>query len=209
MSYTFFGYLSDDEEIKEYVEHSILKVVNNSDAKITAKLSKTGDTMSGDLKMNNNLVKGLPVNYPPNYEGDEAVSWKQVVELTKSNSSDTLVKKSGDTMSGDLKLLFNDDHSRSFGVTDINVGKTVHLFLGDVDNEIFHTYYSPVNVFSKYGTKFESPAGTTCLFGGTEDPRALFYQDITINGKSIVDLMNPSFTISRCSYNELCGYEIC
>ena len=44
---------------------------------------KAGDTMSGDLNMGGQLVRGLPTNYPPLYRGDEAVSWTQVVGLAQ------------------------------------------------------------------------------------------------------------------------------
>ena len=61
-----------------------------------------GDTMSGDLDMDGNLVKGLPTE-APTYVGDEAVSWAQAVRLV-GDASDTLVEKDGDTMTGDLNM---------------------------------------------------------------------------------------------------------
>lgn len=65
---------------------------------------KTGDTMSGDLDMGGQLVRGLPTTYPPLYQGDEAASWKQVVGLTL-DALNTVVKLDGnDPMTGDLKM---------------------------------------------------------------------------------------------------------
>ena len=49
-------------------------------AQVGLRVLKAGDSMTGDLQMGSNLVRGLPKNYPPhNYQGDEAPSWKQVV----------------------------------------------------------------------------------------------------------------------------------
>ena len=39
--------------------------------------------MSGHLDMRNNLSRGLPVEYPPTYTGNEAVSWRQEVGLVQ------------------------------------------------------------------------------------------------------------------------------
>src|ERR1051325_920184 len=162
MSVELFGYLSDDdEEVKEYVDHSILNAMNTSDAKISARVLKTGDSMMGDLIMNNNLVKGLPTNYPPNYEGDEAVSWNQVRESIRNASRNECLSKSGDTMNGNLILRLNDDITRVFGVSDISTGKDVLLYLGNTSNYIAHRFNDPVPITSGYGTKFTSSAGTT------------------------------------------------
>jgi hypothetical protein len=46
------------------------------------------------------------------------------------------VNKVGDELSGDLNILLNEDKLRSFGVTDINPGKSVSLLLGDINNQI-------------------------------------------------------------------------
>lgn len=89
---------------------------------------KAGDAMSGDLDMGGKLVRGLPTNHPPLYQGDEATSWSQTVGLvqdavtilqnptepqnaaTKSyvdTQDDLRVLKAGDTMSGDLLMSNN------------------------------------------------------------------------------------------------------
>ena len=68
------------------------------------KVSKSGDTMTGDLDMEGNLIRGLPTTYPPiTYVGDEATSWDQTVGLVQDAAS-ILVDKSGDTMTGDLDM---------------------------------------------------------------------------------------------------------
>lgn len=63
----------------------------------------SGDTMTGDLNMNSNLVRGLPTTYPPIYAGDEATSWAQTVGLV-ADAANTLVATAGDTMTGDLNM---------------------------------------------------------------------------------------------------------
>lgn len=89
------------------------------------KVSKSGDTMTGNLAMSGNRITGLPVTYPPS-ANEDATSWSQAVELirdaTTNNSTipagdnyltnkkyvddqDALkVSKSGDTMSGVLNM---------------------------------------------------------------------------------------------------------
>ena len=48
------------------------------DAQDGLRVLKAGDTMSGDLDMGGQLVRGLPRDLRP-YKGDEATSWNQVV----------------------------------------------------------------------------------------------------------------------------------
>ena len=68
------------------------------------KVSKSGDTMTGDLDMSGNLIKGLPIISPPiTYVGDEATSWAQTVGIVQDATS-ILVHKSGDTMTGELLM---------------------------------------------------------------------------------------------------------
>lgn len=66
-----------------------------------AGISKTGDTMLGDLNMNNNRLTGLPPGEPQT--GRDAVSWSQAVLLTNDVKINS-VKKTGDLMTGNLIL---------------------------------------------------------------------------------------------------------
>ena len=50
--------------------------------------------MTGNLNMSDNLIKGLPTNYPPLYVGDEAPSWTQTVDLV--NDQDVVAKSYAD-----------------------------------------------------------------------------------------------------------------
>jgi hypothetical protein len=51
------------------------------DIRDSARVSKAGDIMTGDLSMAGNLIRGLPITYPPLYSGDEVTSWAQAVGL--------------------------------------------------------------------------------------------------------------------------------
>ena len=60
-------------------EYAKLTYVNTRDE---LRVAKSGDTMTGDLSMSGNVIRGLPTNYPPhNYSGNEVPSWFQVVRL--------------------------------------------------------------------------------------------------------------------------------
>ena len=66
-----------------------------------ARISKTGDTMLGDLNMNNNRLTGLLSGKPQT--GSDVVSWSQAVLLTNDVKAD-YVKKKGDLMTGNVIL---------------------------------------------------------------------------------------------------------
>ena len=54
------------------------------DAQVGLRVLKACDTMTGELQMGGNVIRGLPQVYPPSdYLADEAISWSQVVRLTR------------------------------------------------------------------------------------------------------------------------------
>ena len=54
------------------------------DAQVGLRVLKAGDTMTGELQMGGNMIRGLPQVYPPSdYLGDEAVSWSQIIRLLR------------------------------------------------------------------------------------------------------------------------------
>ena len=60
------------------------KIVDNKLDSITTQLVKKSEsTMNGDLLMRGIAISRLPVEYPPTYTGDEAVSWQQAVRLVQ------------------------------------------------------------------------------------------------------------------------------
>ena len=78
---------------------------------------------------------------------------------TLSTNLTSKVNKAGDTISGDLKILINDDPLRTFGVSDIGTGKSMSLLLGNLDNQIRHNFGRPLKKAAAYGTKFTCPRG--------------------------------------------------
>jgi F5/8 type C domain len=101
------------------------------------------------------------------------------------------VNKVGDELSGDLNILLNEDKLRSFGVTDINPGKSVSLLLGDINNQIRHNYGHPIKIAASHGIKVTCPGGEVCRWGSQTDARATFFKDIVVNNNFIKELHNP------------------
>jgi hypothetical protein len=107
-----------DAATKNYVDSLIQDAVGSTknyvDVQDNLRVLKAGDTMTGELQMSDNLVRGLPTTYPPNYVGDEATSWTQVQSLAQDAvgstknyvdvQDDLRVLKAGDTMAGDLNM---------------------------------------------------------------------------------------------------------
>ncbi len=64
-------------------------------------VAKSGDTLTGNLNMDGNVIKGLSTSQP--LSDDEAVSWGQTVSLI-SNAMQTAFQKKGDTMNGEINM---------------------------------------------------------------------------------------------------------
>jgi F5/8 type C domain len=174
--------------------------------------------MSGELNMGGNLVKGLPINYPPLYVGDEVVAWKQATELIKdattNNSTvpigdnyltnkkyvddqDALkVSKVADTMIGDLTFTTtNPNTTRNLGCQTITNGQQFNLWLGT--NKVWLAYTD----FLKYlqlviDGGFQMTEDGSILFniGVNPDPpnAATFYVPIEMGGRSFVGVADPT-----------------
>lgn len=110
---------------------------------------------------------------------------------TLSTNLTSKVNKAGDTISGDLKILINDDPLRTFGVSDIGTGKSMSLLLGNLDNQIRHNFGHPLKIAAAYGTKFTCPGGETCRLGVQNDARARFLKDVIMNNNYITGLHDP------------------
>jgi hypothetical protein len=111
---------------------------------------------------------------------------------TLSTNLTSKVNKAGDTISGNLNILINDDGLRTFGVSDINTGKSMSLLLGNTDNQIRHNFGHALKLSAVYGIKFTCPAGETCRMGAHNDARAKFLKDIMMNDNAITGLRNPT-----------------
>ena len=95
------------------------------------------------------------------------------------------LNKSGDNMTGDLKLLLSHDKLRTFGVSDIAVGKSVSLLLGDELNQIRHNFGHPIKIGALNGLKITCPAGEVCQLGSQTST------NIVMNNNFITGLQNP------------------
>jgi len=111
---------------------------------------------------------------------------------TLSTNLASKVNRSGDSLTGDLNILLNEDTLRTFGVGDIASGKSVSLLLGDVDNQLRHNFGYAWKLIAAYGIKFFCAAGEVCWLGTQHDPRAKFFQGIIMNNNSITGLRDPA-----------------
>jgi hypothetical protein len=110
---------------------------------------------------------------------------------TLSSNLATKVDKSGNTVSGDLNIILQNDNLRTFGVADIKEGKSVSLLLGDISNQIRYNCGRPVEIYADHGTKFTSGAGDVCQLGYNTDSKARFFKDIIMNDNYITNLRDP------------------
>jgi hypothetical protein len=100
------------------------------------------------------------------------------------------LNKSGDTMTGDLKILANDDRLRMFGVSDLSSGKSVSLLLGNESNQIRHDFDDAIDIDAQHGLKITSHAGQVCQIGPQS---AIFFNDVEMSGNFIKKLRHPVF----------------
>ena len=73
----------------------------------SGKVSKSGDTMTGELFMDGNLIKGLPTHYPHFYSGDTVPSWAQVMGIMQELGGVSVLRDGSQAMTGNLDM---DDH---------------------------------------------------------------------------------------------------
>ena len=110
---------------------------------------------------------------------------------TLSTNLTSKVNKSGDIISGDLKLLANNDPLRTFGVSDLSSGQSMSLLLGNEDNQIRHNFGHPLKIAALHGTKFTCPLGDICRLGAENDARTHFYHDIVLNNRFVAGVRDP------------------
>lgn len=89
---------AQDVATKNYVD-------SNSAA---GKVSKSGDTMTGNLAMSGNRITGLSVTYPPSAH-DDATSWSQAVELIRDTTTNNSTIPTGDTYLTNKKYVDDQD----------------------------------------------------------------------------------------------------
>src|SRR5882757_5118868 len=72
---------------------------NYSDTKV----SKSGDSMSGNLLLGGNIITGLDNTYPP-LNSSQAGSWSQIVQLSNDSIASAVALDGSRTMTGSLNL---------------------------------------------------------------------------------------------------------
>ena len=171
--------------------------------------------MTGDLNMSGNLVKGLPVNYPPvAYVGNEAVSWTQALGLITEATTNSAtvpvsdhnltnkkyvdeqnvlkVSKSGDEMTGNLSLNVGADLTRTLGCTDVRGVKVFYILLGSISNNIQCQLNQPIVLQTTDGLLCKKGTTNILRLGkSATDPRIDAFHDILMNGKYIAGLHDP------------------
>ena len=106
--------------------------------------------------------------------------------------SDLKVLKTGDTMTGDLNIILNNDELRTFGVRGVDsAGKAMALLIGNIDNQLRHNFGYTIKVAALHGTMFSCSIGDICRMGDLNDSRAHFFKDIVMNNKYIAGLRDP------------------
>jgi len=99
---------------------------------------------------------------------------------------DLKVLKIGDTMTGDLHIILNNDELRTFGIRGVDsAGKAMALLLGNIDNQIRYNFGHPIKVAALHGTMFSCCLGDICSMGAINDSRAHFFKYIVMNNKCI------------------------
>lgn len=103
-------------------------------SEVNKKVSKSGDSMSGELDMSNNKI----INLVNPTDAQDAATRKYVDNTTSS----LFVHKAGDTMTGDLYIKLDDDTARYFGCNDISPNDSFYILLGNDSSYI--GYKAPI-----------------------------------------------------------------
>ena len=139
---------------------------------------------------------------------------KYYIENKLRTLSVAKVNKSGDELSGDLRIMLNEDTLRSFGVPDINTGKSVSLLLGNIDNQIRHNFGHPIKITATHGVKVFCGGGEVCRMGSQTDARVRIFKDLIMKDNFIKELHDPlddrdattkQYVDTRCVKNSV-GY---
>ena len=102
------------------------------------------------------------------------------------------MNKSGDVMTGDLKILLGDDAmQRIFGASGINAGKSVILLLGDEMNLIRYNFGCALEIHAQHGVKIASSVGEMVQIGTQSDASAIFFNDVIMRDNCIKNLRDP------------------
>jgi len=85
-------------------------------------LQLSGGTMTGDINMAGQLVRGLPSTYPPPYSGDEALSWSQILGLIHNTTTNNGTVPAGPLYLTNKQYVDEQDALRMLKVGDTMTG---------------------------------------------------------------------------------------
>ncbi|ELU12218.1 hypothetical protein CAPTEDRAFT_211934 [Capitella teleta] len=164
-----------------------------------SKVDKSGDTMTGDLNMGGNHV----TNLAEGVSDDQAVPLSQVNKMLNTAvgvairesihyTDEEAVKKSGDTMTGNLML---SNGSRKIGQEDLANGQSFQISMGTIFNRIFCEHFpddpnkeTPVTVWGSDGFKVQV-GGTDVIRIGSNDNT-----NIDVHNNKITNIAEPTNT---------------
>ena len=145
-------------------------------------ISKNGDTMLGDLNMNNFRLTGLPTTVPET--GSGAVSWAHAVQLVRDSERDCVVLKvnrSGDIMTDNLMISAAGNNDRLLGCTDLDTNQKFSIPLGTSTNQLSFTHrQNPVLLDTDYGFMVKAGNNLVCQLGTSDNPPPVSYTHLTL-----------------------------
>ena len=157
-----------------------------------AVVSKSGDTMTGELNMNNNKITHLPIRPTDKLEATSKVY--------VDGQDYKRVSKAGDVMTGNLKLNIagSADSVRSLGCSDLTAGKSFQLLLVNIENQLDFslphasatkpTVSTPVTLQTSAGLLVKTNGDDVCRLS---TPEIMIYEDVDINGHKLKNLQSP------------------
>ena len=171
------------------------KVYLDENAGGNNKVSKTGDTMEGDLNMAGNRITGLNSNLP--LTSDDAVSWSRVFQLVRNSEreTETKVSKTGDVVNGDLLFSAIGDENRIVGCNDLNTNRSFSFLLGTSTNKLYFMYLPqrPVILQTEHGFLVKTGNDDVCQLGTADDSsEIIFHKVLRMNSNAITNLPIPT-----------------
>jgi len=150
-------------------------------------VSKGGVEMEGNINMGGYRVTGLPSSIPE--AGSDAVCWSRAVQLVRDSERDC-VRKSGDTMDGNLFISSEADNDRVLGCTDLGADRSFSIPLGTSTNKLWYVYRRghPVVMDTDSGFMVKARNQLVCELAPTE---ITLYKDVRMNSKKTTNLLEP------------------
>ena len=157
-----------------------------------AVVSRSGDSMTGELNMNNNKITHLPIKPIDKFEATSKVY--------VDDRDNKRVSKAGDVMTGNLKLNLagTSDPVRSLGCSDLTAGKSFQLLLGNVENQLeFSLPHAsatkpaapiPITLQTSAGLLVKTKGDDVCHLS---TPEIMIYEDVDINFHKLKNLQSP------------------